>query len=66
MSIEAIKVNALLCEAADFCRQKSQEIRGFIEEGVWTEEFIALAANSADYLRNIVEDICDLTLDEED
>jgi hypothetical protein len=66
MSVDAIKVNELLNEAADFCRAKAEEIRDFVNEEVRTPEFLMGAEGAADDLRKIVDDICDLTLDEEE
>ncbi len=66
MSVDAIKVNELLNQAADFCRAKADEIRDFVNEEVRTPEFLMSAEGAADDLRKIVDDICDLTLDEEE
>lgn len=66
MSVEAIKVNELLQQAADFCRAKADEIRDFVNEEVRTPEFLISGGEAADDLRRIVDDICDLTLDEEE
>jgi hypothetical protein len=66
MSVDAIKVNELLQEAADFCRAKSDEIRAFVNEEVRTPEFLMAAEGAADDLKKIVDDVYDLTLDEEE
>jgi hypothetical protein len=66
MSVDAIKVNELLNEAADFCRAKAEEIRQFVNEEVRTPEFLMAGEGAADDLKKIVDDICDLTLDEEE
>lgn len=66
MSADAIKVNELLNEAADFCRQKADEIRDFVNQEVRTSELLMAAEGAADDLKKIVDDICDLTLDEQE
>lgn len=66
MSANALKVNELLNEAADFCRQKADEIRDFVNAEVRTSEFLMAGEGAADDLKKIVDDICDLTLDEEE
>jgi hypothetical protein len=66
MSVDAIKVNELLEEAADFCIRKAQEIRDFVNEEVRTAEFLMAAEGAADDLRNRASEISDLTLDEDE
>lgn len=66
MSVEAMKVNELLSEAADFCRSKADEIREYINEDVRTPGFLISGEGAADDLKKIVDDICDLMLDEEE
>jgi hypothetical protein len=66
MSVEAIKVNELLEEAAQFCTRKAEEIRDFVNEEVRKPEFLMSAEGAADDLRNRADEIRDLTLDEEE
>lgn len=66
MSVEAMKVNELLEKAADFCRQKADEIHAFVNDDIRNSNFELSAGDVADDLKKIADKICDLTLDEEE
>jgi hypothetical protein len=66
MSAEAMKVNELLYEAADFCRAKADEIRAYVNQDIRSLDFLIAGEEAALSLKEMVNDICDLTLDEEE
>ena len=66
MSVEAIKVNELLEEAAHFCKRKADDIRAFVNEEVRTPEFLMSAESAADDLNNRADEILDLMLNLEE
>jgi hypothetical protein len=66
MSVEAIKINELIEEAADLCENKARQIQDLVNEEVRTGEFLIAAECAVDDLKKLAKDIRDLTLDEQE
>lgn len=66
MSAEALRVNELIEEAADYCTIKARAIQALVNEEIRSPEFLMAAEGAADALKEISGQISDLTLDEEE
>jgi hypothetical protein len=66
MSVEAIKVNELIEEAADYCTIKALAIQKLVNEEIRSPEFLMAAEGAAESLKEISGQISELTLDEEE
>lgn len=66
MSVEAIKVNELMEEAAVFCETKAQAVRDFVNDEVREPSFLAAAEEAADSLKEAAREIRNWTLDEDE